>query len=579
MKNIKASPLKLNSGSRYTTYQLYGEMNNKNTKLSDGLKIAALSCFYWLRERLGNKDIPKELKTLDPSEYKKAKDSDFHSFTLNQYYVLNVVTSIEDGIFALKLIENDSGALNNEEIVIGRSIQSDIAFRIVEDKLECAFKTSVYDLNNVPKAKCIRFSLIKLLVNNPNFELKQIVNIYNPGNMDIKNETALEEIKDIYDSQSNELPFIIYAYDDLSDISLDDFDTLPYSKASVIPRENLKIKEINKITDRSIAYSYKYLGYARPYFLPKIMFKDFKELFKTKAIKNNNVIIIEPKKGSLVSNINIYDYQDKETYQSIIFNYNREKHINFHDALFYEEANSLINNLNDEQIDRNKKQLQEVEEKLLNLQNKYDRENRKNNHVTIDNNTQELEETLNKLRQATNDNDVLKKEITRLNNELIKKNEYINFIKRKEKMPKAYKDIASWAKDFKYVELHDKAIDCLNDRSAENVDVEVICEAIDYLENAYAQYLFNNLSKEELNDISSNIYNRPYDVTPSGITKEARGNCKIKYKYSKDTKRKEYPLDQHLRIGKHGELLRIYFIVDKDNKKIIIGSLPNHLEY
>ncbi|MBQ3419581.1 MAG: hypothetical protein IJH31_05570 [Erysipelotrichaceae bacterium] len=45
------------------------------------------------------------------------------------------------------------------------------------------------------------------------------------------------------------------------------------------------------------------------------------------------------------------------------------------------------------------------------------------------------------------------------------------------------------------------------------------------------------------------------------------------------SEKREVPLDQHLKIGVHSELLRIYFIVDKERKRIVIGSLPNHLEY
>ncbi len=61
------------------------------------------------------------------------------------------------------------------------------------------------------------------------------------------------------------------------------------------------------------------------------------------------------------------------------------------------------------------------------------------------------------------------------------------------------------------------------------------------------------------------------------IPSSAKGDCKIKYAFVGE-KRVEHILDQYLKIGAHGELLRVYFIVDKDRKKIIIGSLPNHLE-
>lgn len=158
------------------------------------------------------------------------------------------------------------------------------------------------------------------------------------------------------------------------------------------------------------------------------------------------------------------------------------------------------------------------------------------------------------------------------------KYEYIAYIKRKETRPKKHKDIEDWAKQFNSLILEKKAIACLNNNDAENVDVDVICDALDYLDKAYSRYLFEGLSIDELNEYSSKIYNRPYNVTPSGIPVSAKGDCKVKYAFVNEN-RIEHVLDQHLKIGKHGELLRIYFIIDKERQKIVIGSLPNHLEY
>ena len=40
----------------------------------------------------------------------------------------------------------------------------------------------------------------------------------------------------------------------------------------------------------------------------------------------------------------------------------------------------------------------------------------------------------------------------------------------------------------------------------------------------------------------------------------------------------QYILDQHIKHGVHAEeLIRIYFCWDDDKKKIMIGSMPEHL--
>ena len=161
---------------------------------------------------------------------------------------------------------------------------------------------------------------------------------------------------------------------------------------------------------------------------------------------------------------------------------------------------------------------------------------------------------------------------------MAKMEEYVSFINRKASRPSKHNEIADWISSYKYVIFDKKAVDCLNRNDAENVDIGIICDSLDYLEYVYSQYLFEGMDKEELNNKSSEIYNRPFIVSPSGIPVSAKGECKIKYAFE-DGIRREYPPDMHLKVGNHGELIRIYFIIDKNNKKIVVGSLPNHLVY
>ena len=46
--HLRAS--RLDKSYSFTTYQLFGSMNNKNTSSTDGLKIAAIKCLGWIRD-------------------------------------------------------------------------------------------------------------------------------------------------------------------------------------------------------------------------------------------------------------------------------------------------------------------------------------------------------------------------------------------------------------------------------------------------------------------------------------------------------------------------------------------------
>ena len=139
MNKEHTSAVKLLKTNKYNTYQFFGYMANAVTKPEDGLKIAALSCLSWLRKRLEGNKIPECLLMPEVDQYEKARNEDFRSFNITDEYIIDVVSNIEDGIWALRIIENDLGALGSGEAVPGRTIESNIAFRIVDNKLQCAF--------------------------------------------------------------------------------------------------------------------------------------------------------------------------------------------------------------------------------------------------------------------------------------------------------------------------------------------------------------------------------------------------------------------------------------------------------
>lgn len=582
--NKQKTVVKLRKANRYNTYQFYAEMNNKNINPYDGLKIAALTCFSWLRKRLEGSKLPQDLIMPSESEYKKVLNDEFKTFTISDSYIVTVEADINEGIWALRVIENDSGTLDQQGIVPGRTIQSDIGFRVVENKLECGFKTTISDVNDVELAECIRFSLIKELGCNPNFGFKQINTLYNPNNMIVDDDYKLDEIHSILHSKENQLPLIIYTYDDhtftdIKDIKLDDFKYRPGALSLDSQLVLNKVIQDNKkdnddFTTRAVPYSNRYLGVARAYFLPKKMFNNFAKKFNIHQVNLDEVYVIDC--GS--NKVNRYSYNNKETYQNYVHNYTRNKELNFNDVLFVDEARIIVQVSNEYARQEREKLLDEAIEKLEQLKTKQARETRMSEYVSVDSSKGELIDTLEKLEKSEKEKVVLNNEINRLKKELQNKNDYIDYIHRKETRPKYHKDIEKWVEQFNNIILDKKAVACLNKNDAENVDVDVICDALDYLDKAYSKYLFENLSLDELNTISANIYNRPYNVTPSGIPVSAKGECKVKYAFVNEN-RIEHILDQHLKIGGHGELLRIYFVVDKDRKKIVIGSLPNHLEY
>ena len=112
------------------------------------------------------------------------------------------------------------------------------------------------------------------------------------------------------------------------------------------------------------------------------------------------------------------------------------------------------------------------------------------------------------------------------------------------------------------------------------VDLSLLCDALAYLATDYRDELLGKIDEDECRNRASRKYNRGFIVTPSA-TKSIE-------MYKSEYNIKCYPgflgkpvdstLDLHLKVGNTNEnLLRIYFLYDKEKQQIVVGSLPRHL--
>ena len=566
-----AAPVRLLKTNKYLTYQFYGEMFHHALKAEEGIRYAALACYSWLRRRLEGNVIPEELLMPGKEEYGRVSDEKFRSFSISGDHIIEVESDLDEGLWALRIIENDLGALDDP--VAGRTIQSDIAFRVIDRKLECGFRTTISDKEDVKKAECIRFSLVKELANDPLFGLKQVERIFDHTD-NLCEEDALDDVYSLYLNRDNQLPLVFYSYDDFSEDEQGYIGSIDQSKIYELKRKSIRVNVLKK----SEAYASRYAGIARPYFLASRLFPHFDRLFHSGPLKKGDVIVIEPKRSG--GRIRIYDYEDKDAYRNELSNFTRDRDIDFRDVLFAEEAKLIIERKNEDFVSGILSQLEETERSLESFRNKIERNDRMLSYQKNSQPSQakEMEELVKKLEKSEQTNIVFKKEIDLLNDRLNKKDDYISYLERRLRRPLKHAGIADHVRDYRYVVLDKKAVACLERNDAENVDLDLICDSLDYLEYLYSQYLFEGMERDVLNNKSSEIYNRPFEVSPSGIPSSASGACKIRYRFA-DGVTREYPLDWHLKAGNHGELIRIYFLIDKEKKKMVVGSLPNHLTY
>jgi hypothetical protein len=149
--------------------------------------------------------------------------------------------------------------------------------------------------------------------------------------------------------------------------------------------------------------------------------------------------------------------------------------------------------------------------------------------------------------------------------------------------PKNLDGIIPWAEQYlgEGLFFHARAKREMNTVAPGEVDIDLLCDALEYLATDYRDELMGLINEDECRNRCSRKYNRGFNVaklTGTSIGMYA-SQYKIKYYPGHHGKAIDSVLDLHLRVGHTNEnLLRIYFLYDKDKKLLVIGSLPRHLD-
>lgn len=159
----------------------------------------------------------------------------------------------------------------------------------------------------------------------------------------------------------------------------------------------------------------------------------------------------------------------------------------------------------------------------------------------------------------------------------------ISYLRRCIDRPSKHSDIGKWVSahfDGRIL-LHDRALSMLSQRESRDVDISLLCDALDFLGTDYWETVFGSLSQENMLNNCSLKYQRPFSVAPIQDRTIAHTTTQyhIPYADKPNAKEKMHPLKLHLKVrNDSASLLRIYFFLDKRRQLIVIRSLPHHLK-
>lgn len=600
-------PLKLLKNRSYPTYQLYATVSSKQNP-EQAMIIAVLETMSWLRKRFRELEVPDEIKFSEPDEFENASLDDFKSFRINEGYVVDVVFIKKKNIWALHLIEPDLGPApgdekQSREPIPGRVFETNIAYRIYNNRLECGFKTVCSETLDT-KAVCEVYSLavVKSIANNSNLGLEQVLPIKREPHL-IDSYDRADRIIDYIKNNERQLPFVLIV-EFKRDIKIEKLN-IAYPGFDVNSLVNRSIEELmaatsdveeaeneGSIEEKLIVLARSRMGYAQFAYLPSKYVGYFNERVSNCKLSNGDIQVFYPERfKSLCKNYN-YDYivRNKDNFikdlEDELQEYPKYKDIDFGNVKFIndarvEELQSII------EIGNSKEEIVIAYESKINSilsENESTVINLKSIIQDKEAKIIRLNEQIEKLENRIDDKDEMIEEINVAFSRKVNKYEYE--LGRRDVMlarPRKTEEVPDWVDKYFADKLifHDRARAEIKDTLTKDINMDLLCNAIEYLANEYRDQLIGKINEDERNKACSERYNRLFEVGPSGEAniKNFGTDYKVKYKIGFKGKLIEVPLDLHLKVGNDKlHLIRIYFYYDNENKLIVVGSLPKHLK-
>lgn len=605
--------VKLLRNHLYPTYQLHAFMANDKTEAKDGLRLAALTTMHWLKSRLGNAAPGDLSNTPSPESYLTAGDDDLPSLYVNQGFVINIVSLPDKGMWTLQITEPDLGSdpgnpKQTRQAVPGRIIETNIAFLIVGRQVECGFKTVISDpVGTVPEAEVYRTTVVKLLMENPAFGLKQVTEIPMSA-LRLTDGSRVKKMLWLTHDAGSQLPAVIFtqpveekktvpAVTDLSRLRFNSgFAPAPDLKGLKLPADLPKPAATAK-TETLVSeppydlekFCYYTFSHCRTYVLEQPANKAFTAQSGI-AFKPGDIIVIYP--TSLGGGERVIPYRASDDREETIHAIEKgvkdalkTRTVDFGHIMFLSGVREHLLRMTEELTESAEAADAHFKTEIEQLTAFW-----KNELVQKD---RELEAAAAQLQRQKEYASRLEGEKAALRDDFSREREKlraeadahlatIEFLKRRYDQPTDYEGIAAWVGEHfsDRLILHPKAVSRMLTRSRQCAAVELVCDALDFLATDYWEMRYLQLPRDAALTRCGEKYGRPFEVKPTGQTTIAftPGDYRIRYGKNAQGKDADSDLDYHLRVGNDPEnLLRIYFLHDDAKKLIVVGSLPDHL--
>ena len=348
-----ANTLRVLATHAYPGYQFIARFEHRQYKPEQCFRFLILTVLDWISSRLGDDALDQELGARFPME--NAAETCFRSLSREDPCKLDIVSMIDDGIWAASIAEPDMDRTEHKAVV-GRSFTTNIGIALAEDErkekiVTLGVRIDVRDPENAPAEVpyAYRPAFIKKLFENPDVVATQAGYPVKRGCFLLGQDANLTKLSTTLSDRNCFLPALIFTsafnFSSMEQV-LTDVDRM----LGLTDTEGSILKQARMIDETPERIGRTLLGYCRVFLVPGAVFEQFKRTYHlSDDFSPGDMLFIEPAVFGHGSMTIKYKDEQSRILQSDYFEglkerlmaYSKRKAYSFEPVVFVPEALSI----------------------------------------------------------------------------------------------------------------------------------------------------------------------------------------------------------------------------------------------
>lgn len=357
-------PLNLTRIHQYTGYQLYSTVEYKGKGSDVCFRYVIAVILAWLRDRMGQSNVPKKLYFPEPEEAAIKEDLELVQYHEVNGFMIHISSLRKEGYWAISVHEPDSER-NNRPALIGRTIITEIGLHILDDKkVELGIKTTIQDPIGQPELpSSFRPAIVRTLLLAEPIELSHIAPIrYREVRM-LRKKQDIEDFDRLMNDSDECLPAVIFSYEQQSiqDMIKESGSDLKTQNMYGAFAALIDQKELSGVIDKNLPslsydvdeFAHLTYGYGYTYLVDKNAFGLVADRFGEKLVPGD-VIFVDPLRfnDGCATVYRIKDEKErrkknascyKELEEKVLY-YSKRKDVDYHGVCFERTVRDLVRN-------------------------------------------------------------------------------------------------------------------------------------------------------------------------------------------------------------------------------------------